>query len=57
MGWIGAGGSLGRVIGPIISGYIYRASGFASTFLFAAACSLVALVVLGASWRHVQQKK
>lgn len=57
MGWIGAGGSLGRVIGPIISGYIYGASGFAFTFLFAAGCSLVALVVLGASWRHVQQKK
>jgi len=57
MGWIGAGGSMGRVIGPVISGYIFKASGFAFTFLFSASCSFVALIVLGSSWRHLQKKK
>ena len=57
MGWIGAAGSFGRVIGPIISGYIYRASGFALTFLFASSCSLIALIIFAASWRHLKIQK
>ncbi len=45
MGWIGAIGSLGRTVGPIIAGYIFQLGNF-YTFLFSAGCVAVSVILI-----------
>lgn len=43
MGWIGAMGSLGRIIGPIVSGFLLHNFGQSETFIFGTAVAAVSL--------------
>jgi ceroid-lipofuscinosis MFS transporter 7 len=46
MGWIGAMGSLGRIVGPIGAGYLYDHFGQAYAMGFGAAMSLISLITV-----------
>jgi len=45
MGWIGSVGSCGRIVGPILSGVLYRRFGQSSIFVFGLAASVFSLVL------------
>lgn len=45
MGWIGAMGSLGRIVGPVVSGFLLHNFGQSETFIFGTAISALSLAV------------
>eukprot|EP01113_Clastostelium_recurvatum_P049540 TRINITY_DN9195_c0_g1_i4.p1 TRINITY_DN9195_c0_g1~~TRINITY_DN9195_c0_g1_i4.p1 ORF type:complete len:550 (+),score=103.44 TRINITY_DN9195_c0_g1_i4:84-1733(+) len=45
MGWIGAAGSLGRVVGPIIAGYLYAHVSQTATFGFGLGASVLSMII------------
>jgi len=53
MGLIGTAGSLGRICGPIISGYIYTFGDQFFTFIFATFVSGLAVLTSLGSWKYL----
>ena len=44
MGWIGAMGSLGRIVGPIVAGFLLDRFGQSETMIFGTAIAVVSLL-------------